>query len=250
MFILIIFIAILTILTIFNILHFTELRKFFQLGNVIVYGSRGKGKDVLFNAISNKDKFYYSNIPYTNKKCEIITLKDLELGDNTFNNLINNNFKKVPWRFKDNCDFYISDCGAFMPSQYDSTLHKIYPSFPITYAFSRHIGNHNIHCNSQNLERIWKALREQADTYIKCLGVSKFPFFLLLKYRIYDKYSSARNDIRPIKRGLLIRDSNLKIQDANVGLIKESWIIVSKLKTKYNSRYFKDVLIETNEQCS
>lgn len=244
LFIIIILIISILLITILNTIHFNELKSFFRLGNVIVFGSRGKGKDVLFNTISNKDKFYYSNIPYTNKNHEIITIKDLELGDNTFNNLINNDFKKVNWKFKENTDFYLSDCGAFMPSQYDSTLHKIYPSFPITYAFSRHIGNHNIHCNSQNLERIWKALREQADTYIKCLGVIKLPFFLILKYRIYDKYSSARNDIRPIKVGLLKNDSNIKIQNANVGYIKESWIIVSKRKTKYNSRYFKEILID------
>ena len=87
-----------------------------------------------------------------------------------------------------------------LPSQYDTKLYKSYPSFPIFYALSRHLYNSNIHCNTQNLSRVWKALREQADFYIKCIEVKK-PFilglfgFLRIDFICYDKYESANNSL-------------------------------------------------------
>lgn len=226
-----------------NFLNKNELKKFFNNNNVIVYGKKGTGKDVLFNYITNTRKYYYSNIPYTNKNYQLITPNDLKLGSNTFENMLHNQVLKCNWNYKEKTDFFISDCGVYLPSQYDSILHKNYKGLPLFYALSRHIGLHNVHCNAQNLERIWKALREQADIYIKCLKTIKLPFFLVVKYRYYDKYQSAVNDIRITKGGLLKTSDTIKVQNANVGIIKEKFIIVSKYKTKYNSRYFKDLLI-------
>ena len=244
MIILFILVAIFVFIFILNILNKFELKKFFNNSNVIVYGKKGSGKDILFNYITNTRRFYYSNIPYTNKNFELITPNDLKLGNNTFINMLLNNTEKCNWTFKEKTDFFISDCGVYLPSQYDSILHKEYKGLPLFYALSRHIGLHNIHCNAQNLERIWKALREQADIYIKTLKTIKLPFLLVVKYRIYDKYSSAINDIRICKGSLLHTSDTIKVQNSNVGLIKEKWIIVTKFNTKYNSRYFKDLLIE------
>lgn len=243
MIILYLIIGALLFVTLINFLNKYELKKFFNNNNVIVYGKKGTGKDVLFNYITNTRRFYYSNIPYTNKNYELITPNDLKLGSNTFENMLHNQVIKCDWNFKEKIDFFISDCGVYLPSQYDSILHKNYKGLPLFYALSRHIGLHNVHCNAQNLERIWKALREQADIYIKCLKTIKLPFFLVIKYRYYDKYNSAVNDIRIAKGGLLKTSDTIKVQNANVGIIKEKFIIVSKLKTKYNSRYFKDLLI-------
>ena len=169
---------------------------------------------------------------------------DLKLGKNTFENVLNDNIIKCDWNYQENCDFFISDCGIYLPSQYDYVLHKKFGGLPLFYALSRHIGLHNVHCNCQNLERIWKPLREQADYYIKCLKVNKMPLFLILHYRIYDKYSSAQNDIRVAKGGIFGKSDNLKVHDANVGIVKEKFIILSKRNIKYNSRYFKDMFIQ------
>lgn len=240
-------VAILLFLIIRNIVYKFRLKKIFNANNVIVFGKKGTGKDIIFNYITNTRKFYYSNIPYTNKNYELITPNDLKLGDNNYENLLNNDIHKCAWNYKENIDFFISDSGVYLPSQYDSILHKKYKGLPLFYALSRHIGCHNIHCNTQNLERLWKALREQADYYVKCLKTIKIPFFLIVKVRTYDKYSSAVNDIRICKGGIFGKSDVVKVQNANVGEIKEFSIIVSKRKTKYNSRYFKEVFLEKPE---
>lgn len=244
LFIFIISIIILSIILIINYFNKQKLKTHFNNSNVIVYGKKGSGKDILFNFITNTRKKYYSNIPYTNKNYQLITPNDLKLGDNSFENLLNNNIEKTEWDYQEGIDFFISDCGVYLPSQFDSVLHKKYKGLPLFYALSRHIGKHNVHCNAQNLERIWKALREQADIYIKTLKTIKLPFLLIVKYRIYDKYSSAVNDIRITKGSIFHTSDNIKIQNANVGEIKEGFIIVTKFKTKYNSRYFKQLFIK------
>lgn len=221
-----------------------ELKEIFFRNNVIVFGKKGTGKDVLFNYITNTRKEYYANIPYTNPNYELITPNDLKLSNNTFESLLLNNINKCNWNYKENVDFFISDCGVYLPSQYDSILHKQYKGLPLFYALSRHIGCHNIHINTQALDRVWKVLREQADIYIKTIDTIKLPFFLKLKYRVYDKYTSALNDIRPITNNKLFGSSDsLKIQSANVGYIKESSILLSKRKCKYDSRYFKKIFV-------
>lgn len=244
--IVIIIAVILLIIFIINFINKLHLKKLFNNGNVIVFGKKGKGKDVLFNYITNTRKKYISNIEYTKKPFLLLTPEQLTFEyDIDFKNLIEGTFKKGRPLFPENVDVFISDAGVYFPSQYDSQLHKMYPSFSVFYALSRHLYNMNIHANTQALSRVWKALREQADSYIKCLGVKSFPFFLLLRFRYYDKYSSADQDIRPIKRSLLSNE-NKDIHNANVGVVKESFILVSKLKTKYNSRYFKELLLESN----
>ena len=64
----------------------------FRDGNVIVYGRKGKGKDLLFSAViqrrSKEGKKgekgrHYSNICY-NDKTEIIPLESLKAGNNTY----------------------------------------------------------------------------------------------------------------------------------------------------------------------
>lgn len=244
MILLIILLILVAILFIINLLNKSKLKKYFKESNVIVFGKKGSGKDVLFNYITNTKKEYYSNIPYTNKNYLLVTPNMLKLGDNTFENMLNNEVKKCQWNFKEGVDFFFSDCGIYLPSQYDSILHKKYKGLPLVYAVSRHLGNHNIHCNAQNLERIWKALREQADVYIKCLKIIKLPFFLILQYRTYDKYSSAVNDIRVTKGGIFKTSDTIKVQHANYGEIEEKFIILSKRKINYDSRYFKKVFIE------
>lgn len=244
MIIFIIILVVVIIILVVDLLNKCRLKKYFKESNVIVFGKKGSGKDILFNYITNTRKFYYSNIPYTNKHYELITPNDLKLGSNTFENMLHNDITKCEWKYKESIDFFVSDCGVYLPSQYDSVLHKKYKGLPLFYAVSRHIGLHNVHCNTQNLERIWKALREQADIYIKCLKTIKLPFFLIVKYREYDKYSSAVNDIRVCKEGLFKKEAVVKVQNANVGFIKESFIVVRKSKTRYNSRYFKSLFIK------
>lgn len=241
-----VFIALILIL-IFILINFynkSKLKNYFKKSNVIVYGKKGSGKDVLMDFIATSKKEYYSNVPYSKKPLEIVNPNQLRLGNNTFESMLNNQVDKVCWDYKEGVDFFISDCGVYLPSQYDYILHKKYGGLPLLYALSRHIGLHNIHCNAQNLERIWKPLREQADIYIKVLETIKLPFILITKYRVYDKYQSAVQDVRITKQSLLKKDSTITVHQANVGDISEGWIIRLKCNVKYDSRYFKKIFIK------
>lgn len=239
-----IFIIIVIILLYFIISYLItkeRILKRFEKNNVIVYGSKGSGKDLLFQwVIKKRKKPYLSNVNYGYHFYDT-SINDYCLKNNTFNNFVSNNINIE--QKNDNyegLDFYISDCGVYFPSQLDSTLHKIYPSYPINYALSRHLYNSNIHCNCQNLERVWKALREQADYYIKCLGVIKLPFILIIRLREYEKYQSAVNGALPLKKHLTNKfyKSEKKVYDATNGLIINSFVIIKKRDIKYDTRYF------------
>ena len=151
--------AILVIICLKSFLFRLNLTKHFAKNNVIVFGAKGCGKDLLFQKmIKVRKQEYYSNISY-GYKYNSFEMKDLLLGDNTFDNFIQGNVNKCneeDYPFE-NKDIYISEGGILLPSTYDTKLWKVYPSFPISYALSRHLWNNNIHYNSQNLERAWKA---------------------------------------------------------------------------------------------
>lgn len=226
------------------------LNNVFKKNNVIVFGKKGTGKDLLFQAVVNDYRCEtYSNILY-NKKSKLINLKDLELKNNTFDNFVNGSIsleeKKEDFEGK---DFFISDIGIMLPSQYDTKLYKSYPSFAIFYALSRHLYNSNVHCNTQNLGRVWKALREQADFYIKCLEVKK-PFilglfgFLRIDFICYDKYESANNSLLPLPNGLFNKflDANVKQYYATNGLIEKKFILVHKSEIHYDTRAFHKIV--------
>ena len=77
--------------------------------------------------------------------------------------------------------------------------------------------------NSQNLERAWKALREQADFFVWCRGVIHLPGLLIIKCISYDKYQSALNHTLPMPTGFFNKTTRaLKAQfDATNGEIKK-----------------------------
>lgn len=217
----------------------------FKNGNVIVSGKKGRGKDLLFQYVIYKRKdFYYSNINYGGSR-KIISLSDVSCAPNTYDTFIKNTVVKTPHKFKEGKDIYISDGGSFLPSQMDSVLHKAYPSMPLYYALSRHLYNSNVHVNTQNLERVWKALREQADFYPVCKRVYKwFPGFLIIKVISYDKYDSALKGLLPLNKRMNKDSKNqFDLYLAQNGDIRKFYVFVSKRKIKYNTRAFEKVLL-------
>lgn len=219
----------------------------FKHCNVIVAGKKGTGKDLIFNWVIKKRRdFYYSNISY-GRKHKIITLKEVSCMPNTYFNLINNKIEKQPHNFKEKKDIYISDIGNFLPSYMDSTLYKYFPSMPLFYSLSRHLYNSNVHCNTQNIERGWKALREQADFYIQVKRTYKlFGFLFITKYYSYDRYDSAKQNLLPIKTRLLNKYSKAEVDvyNATNGEIKKGYIIQLKPSLKYNTRAFEKILLK------
>jgi len=220
--------------------------KNFKSCNVIVAGKKGTGKDLLFQYVIKKRKRenYYANITY-GYKYENVKLKDISCAPNDYERIVNDEIIKQKPIFEENRDFYISDIGIFLPSYMDSKLYKNFSSMPIFYALSRHLYNSNIHCNTQNIERGWKALREQADFYCVTRGTIKLLGLLITKVTTYDKYSSAKEDLRPVKSRLLNKFSKAEVDiyKASNGTIKEGFIIQTKHTIKYNTRAFKEILL-------
>lgn len=236
----------LLIFLLINSVNCMNIRYHFKIGNVIVCGHKGTGKDLVFQWIINKRKqFYYSNISYGGKH-KIIKLLDVSVSPNTYDNLIKDDVVKLPHEFKEGKDIYISDGGNFLPSQMDSVLHKRFPSMPIYYSLSRHLYANNVHVNTQNIERVWKALREQADFYITVKRTYKlFGFLFITKVYTYDKYESCKANILPLKKRMLnkLSKANVDLYNAQNGDIRKAFIIQTKRKLYYDTRAFEKVLL-------
>lgn len=226
------------------------LKKTFKDCNVIVYGKKGRGKDLIFQEVINlrKKEAYHSNTNYGHNfvRC---TPNDLALGENSYDKFIEDKVQildktKYPYEKE---DFYFSDAGVVFPSQYDNLLHKSYKTFPVAYALSRHLWSNNIHCNVQNLERIWKPLREQADAYIKCNRAIKIPFYIVVSFTTYEKYSSAQQELLPLKAHLLNGQSKLNKEqfEATNGLIRKHLVFIPKRKIKYDTREYHKIIFGT-----
>lgn len=224
----------------------TRIKKAFIEGSVMVSGRKRFGKDVLFQTMINcRKEPYFANINYGGQYTHI-DMKELCLGKNTYNDFINGNVKQINKYDKlEGHDVYISDGGIYLPSQADSLLHKLYPSLPITYALSGHLYANGIHVNTQRLDRVWKALREQADYFVlmrkRCL---KLPFFIVLFTTEYTKYDSALQELAPMKSTLFNKYSKAEKEKYKAlhGIIKDGLIIVRKKSLKYDTRAFHEVI--------
>jgi len=218
----------------------------FKKCNVVVAGKKGTGKDLIFNKVINKrHDHYYSNIKYGGK-CKVISLKAVSVMPNTYKDFINENVTKISRTFREKKDIYISDGGIFLPSYMDSTLYKTYPSMPIYYALSRHLYNHNLHVNVQNYERLWKALREQADFFITCKKTIKIFGIFFTKCITYDKLQSAMQGLLPIKSRFLNKYSKAEVDlfNSQNGEIKSGWVIQFKHNIHYDTRAFEKVILK------
>jgi len=242
----IIALIILLILVLWEHANVSHLDTLFRKNNTITFGKKGDGKDLIFQKIINRqNKPYYATIPYDAKHYEKLTLADLSLKPNTYENFIRGEVVQVEKKLKENQDFYITDGGVSLPSQYDNLLSKTYPSFPIAYALSRQLWLMNIHINTQAIGRVWIKLREQADSYIKARGVINLPFVLLCFFRTYEKQKSAENDMSPMVVGLLANKytkGEASVYEATNGRIKNGWFVIRKSKIKYDTRAYHKTL--------
>lgn len=218
--------------------------KGFEHGNTIVDGHKGKGKDLVFQYVINKRKKpYYANIDYGGEHTNI-SCREISIEPNTYDNFINDNVTPIKRQFVENKDFYISDGGIFLPSYADSTLHKTYKSMPLFYPMSRHISNSNVHVNIQNMARLWKPLREQADFFVHVKGRLRLPGFILVHANTYDKAESAEKCLEPLKGRWFNQYSKAEVDiyKAEHGEIKSGWLIIRKKRIKYDTRAFEKII--------
>lgn len=218
----------------------------FKNGNVIVSGRKGYGKDLLFQYVINKRKSgYFSNLDYGG--CyHNIAVKDLELSPNDYNHFIKGEIKQINKNEEmEGHDIYLSDSGVYLPSQFDSTIQKVYPSLSIFFALNRHLYNNGMHLNAQRLDRIFKSLREQADSYILLRKRRiKIPFFIVIRTRVYEKYDSALQELEPLNSRFFNKYSKAEVDlyKAKHGYIKNGLLFISKRSLHYDSRAFHKIL--------
>ncbi|MEM0173422.1 MAG: hypothetical protein QXI16_02830 [Sulfolobaceae archaeon] len=218
----------------------------FRQGNVIVFGAKGKGKDLIFQKVISKRRKekYYSNMDYGHN-FNYISLVDLKLGQNTYENFIEGVVEIIDKNEQlEGADIYVSDAGIYLPAQYHYLLDKKYKSLPIFYALSRHLYNNNVHVNTQALNRVWDKLREQADSYFKALRTLKVGGLLFTKVRYFETYETASENRAPIRRRLLNKYSKALSDEyqAYNGLVFDMWICQRVSKVFYDSRYFHSVV--------
>lgn len=246
--IILITITIIVIIEVINRINQRKVIKIFKDGNTTVSGLRGRGKDLLFCWVINKRKEnYISNVNYSNPKKKFkrfnFDTKVWELAGNTYENLADGKVKKYIYPYPDGIDYYISDAGVYFPSQYHKELDKKYKGAPMFEALSRHLGDCNVHTNTQRQGRLWDKMREQSDQYIVMRGAKFFlRKFFVLSLSVYSKEESAENQIKKPFFGIgkAGRQARLAFEAAN-GEIKNIRFI-SKLPYNYDSRRFKKIL--------
>ena len=148
-------------------------------------------------------------------------------------------------------DVYISDVGVYLPSWDYSFLNKNYKGLPLYLALSRHLSNTNVHCNSQALNRPWDKLREQSGIYIKTLNTKVFlKKFVYTRIRVYDKYESALDDVRPLRLNYSGKEQKIEKDRflSKYGLVKELSFVWFIKKINYDTRYFKSIIKKVNNR--
>lgn len=228
----------------------TMLLSCFKAGNVLVYGRKGKGKDLLFQYVINKrNKKHYANMSYGNKTI-LAPLYELQCHNNDFGSLINDNINKFTPFFEKKRDYYITDAGIHLPSQYNHILNKQYMGMPIFAALSRQLLEMNVHANTQAINRIWKSFREQVDTFCWVRGHKKGLFFIRIDWVLYWRESDALAERLPQRvRALATRKTKDEIERYNhsIGNPYAGSSYLFKPAIKFDTYYFGKVFLSDVE---
>ena len=218
-----------------------QLVELFENYNVMTYGAKGSGKDLITAlVIFLRGEKHYSNI-YYDDNTEIRELSDLHCGGNTYDDFVNGTVKKFDANFEDGCDFYISDGGIYLGCQYNKELNSKYPEMPIHFALRRHLYDSRIHINSQALGRPWDKLREQQNAFIHTLKMTDCGDCLVVSAISYTRYESALECLPPP-----VKEDKYEIM--KFGQIREHKFLVRKEWIKYDTRHFRGLLIKEIKQ--
>lgn len=231
-----------------HVIFISKIKGHFQKSNIIIYGYKSTGKDLITNWIINKrNEPYYANMSYTkeDKNYMHIDIKDLSLYPNTPQDFINGDITQIPHSLMESCNCYISDMQVHLPNYLDSKLYVRFPSLPVFYPLSSQLYDMNIIFNCQDINRGWKALREQADYFIWCRHTFKLFGFLITKVYGYEKFETAQKKMLPVKTRFLNKYSKAEVDiyNATNGEIISGHIIQHKKKIYYDTRHFEKVLL-------
>lgn len=247
-FIIIAVFAVLLIVLIISAINKKRFVKLFDSGNVIVTGLRGRGKDFAFCVVVNARKQnYISNVEYSSPrkryKCFPLDLKVWEIACNRYTDFVDDTVKHFEYPYPDGLDYYISDAGIYFPSQYQGELCKKYSSAPLFHALSRHLGDCNVHCNVQNLNRLWDKIREQSDIYVQMYRCRHIfgKIFRLTAY-VYDSAEACERRIVPPRfgAGKTGKEARYNFEIAHGKIVKLAFFC--KVPYKYDDRAFKRLM--------
>lgn len=221
----------------------------YQRDSLIIFGKKGKGKTLLFSEMTRNEKHgYLSNTDFKHKGGEIIKISDVNVDPNTWEDVLNGKVTKLERKEWEGKGVYLDDAGVYLPNFADAMLKKRYPSLPIAYAVWRHLYNAPIHLNSQDVERTYKLIREQADGFIRCRGCFRLFGFAFIRCTYYEKINSAKEALAPLGSRLFNKYSKaeMDLYKAQHGEIKDFLIFAPTWRNKYDSRYFKKVFFGTS----
>lgn len=210
--------------------------------SLIVFGKKGKGKTLLFSEMTRMDKKgFLSNTDFKRKKGTIINPGEITVKPNTWESVLNGDYCKIEKKEWESKPVYLDDAGIFFPNFADSLLKRSYPSMPIAFAVWRHLYNAPIHINSQDVNRVWKMLKEQQNGAIQCRKTVRIGPFAFIHCTYYSHLESAAKELLPMKETIFNKynKAELNLYNANNGIIKDFVIFAPTWRNKYDSRYFK-----------
>lgn len=237
-----IILAVITIVTCIRCLLGSKLLKEVSQDSLIIYGKKGKGKTLLCSEIDRRaPNGCLSNGDFKHKKSQEINIADISVAPNTWEDILEGKISEIEkhedWEGK---PIIIDDAGIYLPNFADSMLKRKYPSMPIAFAVWRHLYNAPIHINSQDVERVWKLLREQQSGCIQCRKTIHIGPLGFIHCTYYDKIASASAGLLPMKKTILNKYNAAEVNqyEANNGLIKDFLIFAPTWRNKYDSRWF------------
>jgi hypothetical protein len=239
-------------------------------GNVIVHGGRGKGKGLLFDYALDNIGPAIVNVPYG--KHEVIDPKTYfgSIAPNTALSFLQGKITKVnkhhDWEGK---PYALDDGALFFPNYNDNEIKRLYPNITLMLPIQRHLyGTYTI-INAQNIERLFKPLRElQDDGYIKALKTwgkgyiwNRLPVlrhYFVTFWRYHEQLDCAINNTLPFGKLGLINSATgplmtstpeaiKKQYEATNGVIKDGFIVRKKKHIKYDTRYFRTVFFTDDD---
>lgn len=224
----------------------SKIIRLFNSGNVMVFGVKGSGKDMLFgNVICRRGLPYVSNLDYGGDRYAL-DLSALRLGSD-YKAFLDGCPRPYIYPYPEKADIYISDAGVYFPCQYNSSLNKAFADVPQFLALCRQLGDCAVHTNSQGFNRPWDKIREQCDIFVLCRSCRVlFGRFVVQRVTVYDDVDAAAKKVRPfmLRAGLFDR-KRVKVAkqqfEASYGKVRSYWLFYRN-RSSYNTRFFRDLL--------
>lgn len=210
--------------------------------SLIVFGKKGKGKTFFFSWLARScHKGYASTTSFKHKNELLISYKDINTEPNSWSNVLNNDITHIEKNpLLEGKPVFLDDAGVYLPNFADSTLKKEYSSLPISFAVWRHLYNAPIHINSQDVNRCWKMVREQADGFIRVRKTNRLGPISFIHWTYYDRFASAEEEINPLRSVLFNKFSKANLEEfkAKYGVVRNGVVVCINRHHKYDSRYF------------